>query len=81
MTSRPTVPTGDAARAVGVSRATLSRWKREGKVTPASTTAGKHLRWDIEDLRAQLRRLSDPPPPRRRPNPAADSMRLAMRKR
>ena len=54
ISQRATVPTGTAADAVGVSRATLSRWNRERKVTPASTTAGGHLRWDIDDLRRQL---------------------------
>jgi hypothetical protein len=54
ISQRATVPTGTAADAIGVSRATLSRWNREHKVTPASTTAGGHLRWNIDDLRRQL---------------------------
>ena len=51
------VTTGDAARALGISSATLTRWKAAGKVTPAEETVGGHFRWDMTSLRAQLRRL------------------------
>lgn len=50
----PNVSTGTAARALDVTRSTLLRWMKAGKVTPASTTAGRHQRWDIDDLRRQL---------------------------
>lgn len=55
------IPTGDAARALGISSATLTRWVAAGTVTPAERTAGGHFRWDMTSLRAQLRRhnLSD----------------------
>ncbi len=48
--------TGDAARALGISSATLTRWAAAGIVTPAERTAGGHYRWDMAHLRAQLRR-------------------------
>jgi DNA-binding transcriptional MerR regulator len=48
--------TGDAARALGISSATLTRWTAAGIVTPAERTAGGHFRWDMASLRAQLRR-------------------------
>lgn len=48
--------TGDAARALGVSSATLTRWVADGWVTPAERTAGGHYRWDMTSLRAQVRR-------------------------
>lgn len=51
------VPTGIAAKAIGVSRGTLARWWSEGTVAPALVTPGGHARWDIEDLREQLRAL------------------------
>lgn len=50
------VTTGDAARALGISSATLTRWAAAGIVTPAERTAGGHFRWDMTSLRAQLRR-------------------------
>jgi DNA-binding transcriptional MerR regulator len=52
------ITTGDAARALGISSATLTRWTAAGIVTPAERTAGGHFRWDMTSLRAQLRRRS-----------------------
>jgi predicted site-specific integrase-resolvase len=49
------VPTSDAAEEIGVSTATLLRWVKEGKITPTDETLGHHYRWDLDDLRAQLR--------------------------
>jgi len=48
------LPTGEAAKAVGVDRTTLARWVSEGKVTPTWKTPGGHARWDVEDLKRQL---------------------------
>jgi DNA-binding transcriptional MerR regulator len=50
------ITTGDAARALGISSATLTRWIAAGIVVPAERTAGGHFRWDLTSLRAQLRR-------------------------
>jgi len=50
------VTTGTAARALGISTATLTRWVGRGYVTPAETTAGGHYRWDIGVLRTQVER-------------------------
>lgn len=50
------ITTGDAARSLGISSATLTRWAAAGIVTPAERTAGGHFRWDMTSLRAQLRR-------------------------
>lgn len=50
------ITTGDAARDLGISSATLTRWAAAGTVTPAERTAGGHFRWDMTSLRAQLRR-------------------------
>ncbi len=53
----PLVPTGVAARELGVAVRTLQHWVSQGLVTPDVTTAGGHFRWDVENLRAQLRAL------------------------
>lgn len=50
------ITTGDAARELGISSATLTRWVAAGIVVPAERTAGHHYRWDMTSLRAQLRR-------------------------
>lgn len=53
------VPTGVAAKAIGVDVRTLQRWATAGVVTPDVTTAGGHMRWDVDRLREQLNALSD----------------------
>ena len=52
---------GEAARAIGMSTRSLSRWVRLGKLIPTVTTPGGQARWDLDDLRRQLRdqRLED----------------------
>jgi hypothetical protein len=49
------VPTGAAAKALGVDPATLYRWWQQGSVEPATVTLGGHARWDLDELRAQLK--------------------------
>lgn len=54
------VSTGEAAEALGIARRTLSRYAREGRVTPPVVLPGRardHYRWDVDDLRRQLREL------------------------
>jgi excisionase family DNA binding protein len=51
--------TGEAAKALGLSRRSMTRWVTDGSITPALVTPGGHLRWDVEDLRAQLARLHE----------------------
>ncbi|NUT91242.1 MAG: MerR family transcriptional regulator [Saccharothrix sp.] len=52
------VSTGVAAQAIGVSRATLARWWANGLVKPELVTAGGQARWNVETLKADLRRLA-----------------------
>jgi DNA-binding transcriptional MerR regulator len=52
--------TGGAAKALGVARSTLARWWDQGIVTPSLVTPGGHARWDVDELREQLRRVRDP---------------------
>jgi excisionase family DNA binding protein len=51
------VSTGEAARRLGVNLRTLQRWVREGRITPDWTTPGGHMRWDVERLLQEIRRL------------------------
>lgn len=48
------VSTDQAAEVIGVDRTTLFRWAKEGKAKPAYITPGRHMRWDVEDLRRQV---------------------------
>lgn len=51
------VPTGAAAKAVGVDVRTLQRWVERKLVEPHGFTAGGHMRWDVERLQNELREL------------------------
>jgi DNA-binding transcriptional MerR regulator len=51
------VTTGEAAKELGIGRATLARWWADHLVEPELVTAGGHARWDVEKLRARLREL------------------------
>jgi hypothetical protein len=54
------VPTGVAAKAIGVDRGTLVRWWQNGLVKPALVTPGGHARWDVEQLKRDLRAARRP---------------------
>ena len=47
--------TEEAARAANVTTRTLHRWITAGIVKPTDRTIGGHYRWDIDDLRRQVR--------------------------
>lgn len=51
------VPTGEAAKAVGVDVRTLQRWVNRGLIEPHGYTAGGHMRWDVDRLRDELRAM------------------------
>lgn len=59
MTRTNLISTGEAAKTIGVHATTLLRWWQDGKVIPAYVTPGKHARWDLDDLRDQLKQLTD----------------------
>jgi predicted site-specific integrase-resolvase len=54
--------TSQAADSIGISRKTLARYVADGKIRPTLRLPSGHMRWDPDDLRAQLRAL-DPTRP------------------
>ncbi|MGD9527760.1 MAG: helix-turn-helix domain-containing protein [Pseudonocardia sp.] len=54
------ISTTQAAKALGISQSTLSRWTKAGYVRPAQRTIGGHMRWDLDDLRRQVAEITDP---------------------
>jgi excisionase family DNA binding protein len=54
------VTTAEAARRIGVGVSTLQRWAAQGLVAPAWRTPGGQARWDVDDLKAQLRMPGSP---------------------
>jgi DNA-binding transcriptional MerR regulator len=51
------VTTTQAARELGISARSLSRWVKDGALEPDLTTPGGHYRWEVGRLRQQLREL------------------------
>ncbi len=49
--------TSQAADSIGISRTTLARYVADGKLRPTLRLPSGHMRWDPEDLRAQLRAM------------------------
>src|SRR5580704_16700782 len=64
--AKPYVTSAKAAEAVGVGLSTLQAWAARGIVTPAWRTPGGQARWDVDDLRRQLKMPAAGPhsPPR-----------------
>ena len=56
MPDEPTglVSTTRAAKELGLSQSTLSRWVKAGHIKPTQKTIGGHMRWDVDDLRRQI---------------------------
>jgi DNA-binding transcriptional MerR regulator len=51
--------TAQAARALGISTRTLVRYAEKGYVQPAMVLPSGHRRWVVDDIRRQLRQLSE----------------------
>lgn len=53
------VPTGAAATSINEPDEKLRRWWRSGLVEPELVTPGGHARWNVPELRKQVRKLRD----------------------
>ena len=53
--------TAEAARFLGISRRALSRYAQNGQLEPTLVLPSGHYRWDIDDIRRQLRELRERP--------------------
>jgi excisionase family DNA binding protein len=53
------ITTSDLARALGVDVSTVRRWVSSSKITPSLTTPGGHHRFDLSQVREQLRALAE----------------------
>ncbi len=49
--------TGELARELGLSARSVARWAQEGQLKPTLVTPGGQYRWELEDVREQLRLL------------------------
>jgi excisionase family DNA binding protein len=57
MTGPDLLTTAQAARLLGISSRTLVRYAEKGYVKPTMVLPSGHRRWDLEDVRRQLREL------------------------
>jgi predicted site-specific integrase-resolvase len=53
----PLLNTSEAARAIGIHPRTLTKYVTQGKVRPTLRLPSGQMRWDIDELKAQLRAL------------------------
>lgn len=51
------ITTAQAARQLGVSRRTLARYAERGTLVPTVVLPSGHLRWNLDDVRRQLKEL------------------------
>lgn len=49
---------GELAKELGLSHQAITNYARTGQLEPALTTPGGHYRWDLEDVRRQLREIN-----------------------
>jgi excisionase family DNA binding protein len=59
MISADLLSSGDAARALGISKMTLLRAARRGEIVPTLRTPGGFLRFHPDDVSTYARRLSE----------------------
>lgn len=51
--------TAQAAKVLGISRRTLSRYAEQGQLKPTLVLPSGHYRWALSDIREQLKRLRE----------------------
>jgi predicted site-specific integrase-resolvase len=52
--------TAQAAKFLGINRTTLGRYARDGILKPTVVLPSGHLRWNLDDLRRQMRNVRQP---------------------
>jgi DNA-binding transcriptional MerR regulator len=57
--ARRLLTSGQVGRELGLAPGTISRYARQGIITPALITAGGQYRFDIEQVREELRKLAE----------------------
>ena len=53
------VSTGEAARALGIARRTLSHYAQTKQLIPALVLPSGRYKWDLDDVRRQLRAVGE----------------------
>ncbi|NHD17890.1 MULTISPECIES: helix-turn-helix domain-containing protein [Actinopolyspora] len=50
---------GELARALGISHRSITHYAKTGQLDPALTTPGGQYRWELDDVKRQLRELNE----------------------
>ncbi|WP_310278052.1 helix-turn-helix domain-containing protein [Haloactinomyces albus] len=50
---------GQLAKELGLSHRSVSHYAQTGQLEPALVTPGGHYRWDVDDVRRQLREMRE----------------------
>jgi excisionase family DNA binding protein len=53
------ITTGEAARHLGISRRTLTRWAKTGALRPALVLPSGRYKWNLDDVRRQIRNMRE----------------------
>jgi DNA-binding transcriptional MerR regulator len=56
---RELLTTSQLAAALGLHLRSIQRYRAKGQITPELTTPGGHHRWDVDNVRRQLRELAE----------------------
>jgi len=56
---RKLLTSGQVARELGLAPGTISRYARQGTITPELITAGGQYRFDLDRVREELRKLAE----------------------
>ncbi|PKW13132.1 MerR family DNA-binding transcriptional regulator [Saccharopolyspora spinosa] len=59
MTRNRLLTSGELARELGISPRTVARYVRLNLLTPTETTLGGHYRWDLDEVREQIKKLRE----------------------
>ncbi|MFD1516702.1 MerR family DNA-binding transcriptional regulator [Pseudonocardia yunnanensis] len=59
MASGRPVTTGELTKELGLSVRTVQRYRREGWISPVLVAQGQHARWDIDQVKEQLRVMAE----------------------
>jgi excisionase family DNA binding protein len=57
VTAERLLTTGEVARELGLSPRSIARWAQAGQLKPTLVTPGGQYRWELEDVREQLRAM------------------------
>jgi DNA-binding transcriptional MerR regulator len=59
MPGRNLMTSSELADALGLTARTIQRYRKRGDLVPAEVSLGGHARWDLDDVREQIKKLRE----------------------